>query len=229
MLSSAGRSTGLLLDSSRVAWDNPAWTSYIRDLFDTATRNLGVTSEFKISFRSLLLIGGEDPSPEQQTYPQSDHRVFGSPVITLPSAHEGGVLSLTRDNKSKTFDTALGKYGASCIAWYNDTAVSVAPVTSGYRLSLSYNIHQTDNGPRHSASVAQHNVKKVEEALRSWRACLPEDLDLLVSPLENRCNKAALNLRNLRGQDEPECDVSKTPVEKKTSSSTCQTIIIDLT
>lgn len=119
VLSSAGRSIGLLLESSKVAWDNPALSVHVDDLVNTATHNLGVACRTNINFRGLRPIGVEDPTPILQT----DDRFIGTLLITLPSVHERGTLSVTPIDRLKAFETAPGKYGASYIAYYTSIVV----------------------------------------------------------------------------------------------------------
>ena len=62
-------------------------------------------------------------------------------VVILPTLHEGGELIITHQGCKKTFKyshSTLDKL--SCIAFYADCYHEVKEVTSGYRVSLTYNL-----------------------------------------------------------------------------------------
>lgn len=83
--------------------------------------------------------------------PRSDN-MFGSLVVVLPTAHEGGSLIFRRDGGEFTFDSAntvkLDPAQAAFAMFFSDVEHEVTPVTSGYRVTLTYNLYfQKDRGP----------------------------------------------------------------------------------
>ncbi|KAG5642982.1 hypothetical protein DXG03_001798 [Asterophora parasitica] len=75
--------------------------------------------------------------------------MFGSLVVVFPTAHEGGALVLQHDNKEWTFDSAAltkaeEEPSVAYIAFYSDVDHEVTPVTSGYRVTLTYNLFFED-------------------------------------------------------------------------------------
>jgi hypothetical protein len=83
--------------------------------------------------------------------PRSE-KMFGSLVIVLPTAHEGGALLLRRRGHEWIFDSgqALGAEGQPSIgyvAFFSGIEHEVAPVTSGLRITLTYNLYFDDGGP----------------------------------------------------------------------------------
>jgi len=67
--------------------------------------------------------------------------MFGTLVVSLPSKHEGGDVVASHKGKSRTFSSSPGSdFGFSYAAWYSDITHEVKPVTSGYRIVLTYNL-----------------------------------------------------------------------------------------
>ncbi|KAI5895377.1 uncharacterized protein SCHCODRAFT_02686773 [Schizophyllum commune H4-8] len=81
--------------------------------------------------------------PHKDT-PRSE-RMFGSLVIIFPTPHEGGALILREDGREWTFDYAaeLAKSSSKIayIAFFGDIEHEVLPVTSGHRITLTYNLY----------------------------------------------------------------------------------------
>ncbi len=72
--------------------------------------------------------------------------MVGSLVVILPTAHEGGSLILRHGGKEWTFDSAqavdtTSNPQAAFIAFFSDIEHEVKPVTSGYRVTLTYNLY----------------------------------------------------------------------------------------
>ncbi|OBZ76950.1 hypothetical protein A0H81_03403 [Grifola frondosa] len=72
--------------------------------------------------------------------------MFGTLVIVFPTRHEGGALVLRHDEKEWTFDSAEvvsdePKPSIAYITFYSDVEHEVLPVESGYRVTITYNLH----------------------------------------------------------------------------------------
>jgi hypothetical protein len=74
--------------------------------------------------------------------------MFGSLVLVFPCAHEGGALILRHKGSEWNFDSAseVVKAGSNSstvgfVAFFSDVEHEVAPVTSGHRLTLTYNLY----------------------------------------------------------------------------------------
>jgi hypothetical protein len=71
--------------------------------------------------------------------------MFGSLVIVFPTKHEGGALVLRHGGGEWTFDSAkmvqtTVNPSVAYNAFYSDVEHEVTPVTSGYRVTLTYNL-----------------------------------------------------------------------------------------
>ncbi|KAK0225527.1 hypothetical protein IW262DRAFT_1356479 [Armillaria fumosa] len=88
--------------------------------------------------------------------------MIGSLVIVFPTVHEGGSLVLRQDGHEWTFgaEKMLAKSTPeapviSYVAFYSDTEHEVLPVTSGVRVTLTYNLYLEDKKPTVPALVAE--------------------------------------------------------------------------
>lgn len=69
---------------------------------------------------------------------------FGSLVVCLPSAHSGGELLVRHEGTTVQFDWSTANVSSNCIRWaafYSDCEHEVLEVTSGHRLTLTYNLY----------------------------------------------------------------------------------------
>ena len=76
--------------------------------------------------------------------------MFGSLVVTFPTPHEGGALLLRHRGQEWTFDSAsvLAAAQPSSVAYaafFSDIEHEVIPVTSGYRVTLTYSLFFDDH------------------------------------------------------------------------------------
>jgi hypothetical protein len=83
--------------------------------------------------------------------PRSE-KMFGSLVIVFPTPHEGGALLLRHRGQEWTFDSgkslaAEREPSVGYVAFFSDIEHEVAPVISGHRITLTYNLYFDDGGP----------------------------------------------------------------------------------
>src|SRR5882757_3096687 len=116
--------------------------------------------------------------------PRSE-KMFGSLVIVFPTPHEGGALHLRHSGDEWTFDS--GKELASkeepsigYVAFFSDIEHEVAPVISGHRVTLTYNLYFDDDGPiTVSDARLTHPQPANEGAFRESFKTLLEDPEFL--------------------------------------------------
>lgn len=127
--------------------------------------------------------------------------MFGTLVICLPSEHTGGEVHLVQGKEKRILQTAeSSKFDLSALAWYSDVQHEVQPVTSGYRLVLTYNLVHDQSLPRQTASILNESHSRLARLLYTWRSAFPS-LDKLVYPLEHKYTEASLCMKNLKGSD----------------------------
>ena len=90
--------------------------------------------------------------------------MFGSLVVVFPTPHEGGALSLRHHGQEWSFDSgqalaAVDKPTIGYVAFFGDVEHEVAPVTSGHRITLTYNLYFDDGGPvSENDAVSEHFI-----------------------------------------------------------------------
>ena len=106
--------------------------------------------------------------------------MFGSLVVVFPIPHEGGTLQLRHRGDEWTFDSAALTSAMETpliayIAFYSDVEHEVNMVTSGFRVTLTYNLFGDD-----SMQEPSHlSTKEDEMALRASLTALCENPDVL--------------------------------------------------
>jgi hypothetical protein len=76
--------------------------------------------------------------------------MIGSLVVAFPTPHEGGALLLRHRSQEWSFDSAsvlavAQPFSVAYTAFFSDIDHEVVPVTSGHRVTLTYNLFFDDN------------------------------------------------------------------------------------
>jgi hypothetical protein len=94
--------------------------------------------------------------------------IFATMIIILPSRYTGGEIHLTHASETRIVDFSSTK--TAVIAYYADVLNEMKPITSGYRLALSYNIiHTSRNMPLPTVLNADFLGAKLRRALCNWK------------------------------------------------------------
>ena len=137
-----------------------------------------------------------------------DHRdtekipgMFATMVLVLPSTHGGGELVVKHAGREAALDlhpedpSEIGFAG-----FYADCVHEVRPVTTGFRLTLVYNLRFVDRSRPLKAPDYRVEQARVAEALRNW-ASAEDEPDKLILPLEHAYTPAELSFGALKGAD----------------------------
>lgn len=126
--------------------------------------------------------------PHQDT-PRSE-KMFGSLVVVFPTPHEGGALVLREGGREWTFDYSAELAASkdarkiAYIAFFGDIEHEVLPVTSGHRVTLTYNLY-FDRPPAGASaqgiSVISSSMENEDAQLRAALQELLRDPALLPS------------------------------------------------
>jgi hypothetical protein len=98
--------------------------------------------------------------------PRSD-TMFGSLVVVLPTVHEGGSLIIRHNGKEWTFDSSKAVNTestphAAFVAFFSDVEHEVTTVSSGYRVTLTYNLYLKKKNTANPAAVAGFGQSDME-------------------------------------------------------------------
>ncbi|KAI0284726.1 hypothetical protein BC826DRAFT_1179272 [Russula brevipes] len=125
-------------------------TDVLRIVRDCLLHGHDSERELKIELCKLNFHGKGSSFKPHVDSPRGE-KMFGSLVLVFPTPHEGGTLLIRHGGKEWTIDSAaeLSTAPPSSIgyaAFTNDVEYEVAPVVSGHRITLTYNLHFDDDG-----------------------------------------------------------------------------------
>ena len=131
--------------------------------------------------------------------------MFATVVIVLPSSYTGGQVHVSHADSTETFDLALHSLTTICVlAWYTDVMHKAKPITSGYRLALTYNlIHISPGIPRPTLPTMHNAIAELPAVLRRWSEHQYPDCKLKVVAylLAHRYSEVNLTMGALKGED----------------------------
>ena len=187
------------LDSAQFETRNPAWAVAVEQYCAQAVQMMGVEGNVRAE-RYKLLLYEEGAFFKAHRDTEKTPGMFGTLVICLPSMHEGGEVRLSHAGKKTVLDTARNsEFGLSALAWFSDVTHEVKPVTSGYRLVITYNLILNSSITTYSAgrlcgfqSKLQHTLARAREEM-GWQK--------LVYILEHQYTEMSRSLDSLKGSD----------------------------
>jgi hypothetical protein len=124
---------------SRVKVDKRQWNATLRPVLDRLRADLGLPEECELAaeFHAMLVYApGQFFAPHQDS--EKADAMIGTLAVTLPSASTGGDLVVEHAGRTATHRSS--KESLSFVAFYADCRHHVQPVTSGYRVVLTYNL-----------------------------------------------------------------------------------------
>ena len=144
--------------------------------------------------------------------------MFGSLVVVLPTLHEGGQFVLRQGEKEWTLDftdkfASATEPSVCFVAFFGDTEHEVLPVTSGYRVTFTYNLYHKAIHPRASLLPTPFHIK-LKQALVDLvndKSTLPDGgylgFGLIYEYVHTGYNLLDLLLGQLKGSDRALADV----------------------
>jgi hypothetical protein len=120
------------LDAKEFTFSNPEWKPYLEHLLTRAREDLGVQGGGTAQSDKLLLY---EEGAFFKGYRDTEKvpGMFGTLVICLPLAHDGGSVRMVHGGEERTLETATKfAFDMTTLAWYSDVQHEITPVTSGY-------------------------------------------------------------------------------------------------
>ncbi|KAJ7102733.1 hypothetical protein C8R44DRAFT_346467 [Mycena epipterygia] len=207
------------MPAEKIHFDDPAWDAWIQKTAGLAAcKSLHINSApGQVSPTCTLrkLVIHEAGCQQTRFQDESGHSQgkIATLAIVLPGLFQGGRLQLRHGFESKSFDLAYQSgIQTSVVAAFLGLWYTLSSVTSGYRLSLVYDINQpsTDAGVR--LPEMQLHAQKLRHILHSWKqnarryepeAAAPEFLACLLRheyPIEDDKNFETESLNGADGQ-----------------------------
>ncbi|TFK82422.1 hypothetical protein K466DRAFT_568440 [Polyporus arcularius HHB13444] len=106
-----------------------------------------------------LNVYGEGAFFKSHTDTPTSGNMFGSLVVVFPTPHSGGTLVLRHHEHEWTFDSATLLAGTpnriAYAAFFSDVEHEVTPVTSGHRITITYNLYWADSESDRKVTAAK--------------------------------------------------------------------------
>jgi len=185
------------------------WALYMEEkLRSMIGQKLGISSPITASIYKLLLY---EPGSFFKAHRDTakERGMFGTLVIQLPSAYEGGEIQIHHDEMSRLFlfsssAQPAGQNLAAFVAFYCDCEHEILPVTSGYRLCLIYNLSAA--GPSITQIYSQPRFDELKEELktilRKWPIVDDDEVEMLLYVLSHKYSEEELSFPLLKTTDQ---------------------------
>jgi 2OG-Fe(II) oxygenase superfamily len=197
----------------RDTWEIPRelvraeWAGGLGADLEAVREELGLPQQCRLvaDLHSLLVYDkGQFFLPHQDS--EKDDTMIATLVVTLPSAYTGGELVVHHLGETTTYRGS--KTQLSLVAFYADCRHEVRPVTSGHRISLTYNLLLQGDPADHvpdqvtvqdtAALLRQHFSTAVRHAYRDTIGAPPNRLAFL---LDHEYSESSLSWSRLKGTD----------------------------
>lgn len=126
--------------------------------------------------------------------------MIGTLVISLPSKHEGGDVHLSHSNRRHAFATSnSSSFDLTALAWYSDVTHEIKPISSGYRLVITYNLLQQSGSPPSAGLFIEQQVQ-LQALLQKWASTL-QSKTRVIYRLDHKYSQSSLSIQNMKGRD----------------------------
>ena len=187
----------------RDEWNDPT----LKDVLATVKEELGLpnAAELTADLHSLLVYETNQHFLAHQDSEKDDSMV-GTLVVTLPSSYAGGELMVGHNEEWKAYRGS--KTALSLVAFYADCRHEVLKVTSGYRITLTYNLllHGDTSCPAGDGGTAAELTDLLREHFstpvpRYYGGPAADPPNRLAYLLDHEYTPRGLNWRRLKGAD----------------------------
>ncbi|KAK7409253.1 hypothetical protein QQX98_008563 [Neonectria punicea] len=189
------------LDADKFTFKDPAWPGFLQRICAAVAKDLGIEATVRAEVYKMLVYE-KGAMFKAHTDTEKIPGMFGSLVICLPSAHQGGEVVLKHCGEKKIFKTS--DFTQSIAYWYSDVSHEVLPVTSGYRWVVTYNLAINHAETRPSAGLQKSEMKDLRAALERWLAKDDEEScerEFVYHVLDHDYTEANVSLKMLKTQD----------------------------
>ena len=188
------------LDASQVSLKSPQWKKFLAETIEQVRKDLGIKGRVSAHPYKLLLYGKGGHFKAHRDTEKLD-AMFGTLVIALPSAHQGGRLLIRHDGREieMDFSKEQHRHEFQHAAFFADCEHEVEPVRSGYRCCLVYNLRLDEGDPgKLNLSLTEQARSLLPSLARLKNERTGEPCAVL---LEHAYTEANLSLRKLKGND----------------------------
>lgn len=204
---------------TRVKIDKRRWNQTLGPVLDQLKSELGfpVSSQLRVEFHSMLVYApGQFFLPHQDS--EKDDAMVGSLVVGLPSAFTGGALEIRQGAETVTYRGS--KKSLSFVGFFSDCQHQVKPVTSGYRVVLTYDLLAVSETLQMPGEVDSELIGKLAGCLEEHFGT-PDAPEHLVFLLDHQYTPRALSWSRLKGAD----GRSATLLEAAAERADCEVVL----
>ncbi|MCC5849989.1 MAG: 2OG-Fe(II) oxygenase [Verrucomicrobia bacterium] len=210
-----GRGEKTVLDESvRKVWQVPlsaftlsgnGWNQALKEVLDQVRNDLGCGDAVVEAELYKLLVYAEDGHFKAHRDTEKAGGMFGTLVITLPSAHTGGNLRIRHADQEVCLDLCpLESAEIRFAAFFADCEHEVEPIKDGNRICLVYNLLRKKGEMPSAPADDRMAVRAATKALRDWAAVNRDAEEIsrkIVYLLEHKYTESALSFQALKGED----------------------------
>ena len=154
--------------------------------------------EFEL-YKLLVYEEGSFFAPHRDT--EKADNMFATMVVNLPSKHEGGELIISHRGQSQRYSFAdSGRFQPSFATFYADCYHEVKPITSGYRICLTYNLAISNRKQQPHLGAQDKLTADIGDFIDKWLT-ENEEAPILTYLLEHSYSEKNLNMANLKQRD----------------------------
>lgn len=188
------------IDAKRLSFHSAAWKKFLQQTVARVAGELGIEGKVSASPYKLLIYEKDGHfKPHRDT--EKLEAMFGTLIIALPSAHEGGRLLVRHGGREIAVDFSEPEHWRDFqfAALFADCEHEVEPVRSGYRCCLVYNLRLEKGDPAALNLALDAQAKRLLPALRSLARARSGELSAVL--LEHSYTEANFSLAGLKGHD----------------------------
>lgn len=188
------------INAKSLMLNSKAWKQFLKQTVEQIRRDLGIEAKVSaLPYKLLIYEKGGHFLPHRDT--EKLDAMFGTLIIALPSAHEGGTLHIRHNGREVLvgFGANSGWRDFQFAALFADCEHEVKPVRSGYRCCLVYNLRLNKGDASSLHLPLDVQVKTLLPALRALANHRRGKLSAIL--LEHSYTEANFSLRNLKGND----------------------------
>ena len=194
------------IDAGAVSFHNKEWDAFLNKILKKVKEGLGIEEQSVTAslYKLLVYEKGDFFLPHKDS--EKEPGMFGTLVVALPSEHTGGELLVRFDGQEETvdFSEAAGDYKIPFTAFFADCDHEIKPITSGYRISLVYNLLQAKGGKKIGAHTYSAQVGQLVPLLQSLAGSFENKPRAIL--LGHQYTPANFSLSQLKHHDRPRAE-----------------------
>jgi len=188
------------VDAKDLTFHSPEWPRFLKRVLQQVRDDLGIPGKISAVPYKLLIYGKGGHFRAHRDTEKLD-AMFGTLLIALPSAHEGGRLFIRHGGSEVevNFGGDEGRRHFQHAAFFADCEHEVEPVRSGFRCCLVYNLRLDQGNP---ACLNQPVERQAETLIPPMRNLARQRAGRLSAVLlAHSYTEASFSWKNLKGDD----------------------------